>query len=614
MILTETKKVNKKNRGKIKGTLVVLGILAVFGYFFVFRPLYSIYNTGKLLTADFKYFKDGIILQNLPQMKNALTAAEKDAKTLRNSSQLLVWLKVVPVLSSYYSDLVNGSDALSHGIRLTELVLEAATPEAASLGFSPSGAKIPVSGQDRVAGLAKVAPLLSGQYEAIAEELTLIQKSVNSIDPNRYPETYSGKPIRGILASVRVALETVGGSSTDLKVFLDAVPEVLGTTEAKTYLVLFQNDKELRPTGGFWTAYALLRMEKGKIVSIQAGDIYFLDIDNRVAFYPTPPAVIQKYLKLDKWYIRDTNMSPDYRKSVELFNEFWARVPGVPKTDGIIAIDTAFVQGLLTVLGDIKIPNYETFTSENVVYQLELVANVLGSREEKRGGRKDIIGVLMREMMAKAFALPSNQYDKIIGKVLDMAGKKHLLFYFINPEAQGLAEKYNLAGRINDFEGDYLHVNDANLGGRKANMYMKEDVTKELKILGGGKEVISTVTVDYENTGSYNADWNTGYRDYVRVYVPKGSELVSSSGSLETVTSGDDLGRTYFDAYMAVNPLQKAKLTLTYRLPEGLVKNGQPYQLLIQKQPGTDGQNYTVSVGNKKESFVLEADRIVEIK
>ncbi len=197
---------------------------------------------------------------------------------------------------------------------------------------------------------------------------------------------------------------------------------------------------------------------------------------------------------------------------------------------------------------------------------------------------------------------------------MDMAVKKHLLLYFNNPEAQALAEKYNLAGRINDFDGDYLHVNDANLGGRKANMYMKEDISKEIKMLGGGKEVLSTVTVDYENTGSYNADWNTGYRDYVRVYVPKGSELISGSGSLETITSGEDLGRTYFDAYMAVNPLQKAKLTLTYRLPSGLIKNGQPYQLLIQKQPGTDGQNYTVSVGNKKESFVLETDRIVEIK
>lgn len=593
---------------------VIIGLLAVFGYFFALSPVLATLHTAKLLTADFKYFKDGIILQNLPQMKNAITAAEKDAKSLKNNSQLLVWLNVVPVLNGYYSDLVNGSEALLHGVRAVGLVLDAATPEAASLGFSPSGAKIPISGQDRISGLVKIAPLLSGQYEEIAAELTQIQNSFNRIDPNRYPETYSGKPLRGILTSVRDALETVGGNSTDLKAFLDAVPEVLGATEAKTYLVLFQNDKELRPTGGFWTAYALLRMEKGKIVSIQAGDIYFLDIDNRVAFYPTPPAVIQKYLKLDKWYIRDTNMSPDFRKSIELFNEFWARVPGVPKTDGIFAIDTAFVQGLLTVLGDIKIPNYETFTSENVVYQLELVANVLGSREEKRGGRKDIIGVLMREMMSKAFALPSNQYDKIIGKVMDMAVKKHLLLYFNNPEAQALAEKYNLAGRINDFDGDYLHVNDANLGGRKANMYMKEDISKEIKMLGGGKEVLSTVTVDYENTGSYNADWNTGYRDYVRVYVPKGSELISGSGSLETITSGEDLGRTYFDAYMAVNPLQKAKLTLTYRLPSGLIKNGQPYQLLIQKQPGTDGQNYTVSVGNKKESFVLETDRIVEIK
>lgn len=614
MIITEAKKVNRKSRARFKKVLVFLVVLLVFGYFFVFSPVNATIKTARSLNADLKYFKDGIVLQNLPQMKNALTAAEKDALSLKNNSRMLVWLSVIPVLNGYYSDLVNGSEAIVHGVRLAGTVLEAATPEAASLGFSPTGAKIPISGQDRIAGLTKVAPLINEQYTEIAAELSQIKQNLDRVDPNRYPESYAGKPIRSLLVSAKSFLNSLGENSTDLQTLLSTLPEALGTTDPKTYLVLFQNDKELRPTGGFWTAYALFRMEKGKIVSIQAGDIYFLDIDNRVPFYPTPPAVIQKYLKLDKWYIRDTNLSPDYRKSVETFNEFWARVPGVPKTDGVIAIDTSFVQGLMTILGDIKIPNYDTFTSENVVYQLELVANVLGSREEKRGGRKDIIGVLMREMMAKAFALPANQYDKILGKVWDLAGKKHLLFYFNNSDVQSLVEKYNLAGRINDFEGDYLHVNDANLAGRKANMYMKENVSKEIKTLGGGKETLSTVTVDYENTGSYNADWNTGYRDYVRVYVPKGSELVSSDGSLETVESGEDLGRTYFAAYMAVNPLQKAKLTLTYRLPAGLIKSGQPYQLLVQKQPGTDGQTYTISVGNKKESFVLDADRIVEIE
>lgn len=608
MVLARKESSAKKLGKRLLGVSLLTALLILL----FFYPLWRILSIVKELPGEVKYFKDGVILQNLPQMQNALKQIEGTGGEMRTAANYLVWLKVIPFLNGYYEDLVNLSEVVEKGAVLGQDILQTISPVAEKIGFSPTGEKKPLGGQERLVGLAQVTPLLAENYDRFAQQLTEIGSRFLNIDPNRYPENVGGQPIRPLLAALREVMVGLAENQEDVRNFLTIFPGLLGVEEGKNYLVLFQNDKELRPTGGFWTAYALFRLEKGRIVSIQAGDIYFLDIDNRVAYYPPAPEVIQKYLKLDKWYIRDTNLSPDYRQSIETFNEFWARVPGVPPVDGVIAIDTTFVQGLLGLLGEINVPNYETFTSENVVYQLELIANILGSREEKRGGRKDIIGVLMREMLNKAFALPANKYDKLIGEVLGSAQRKHLLLYFSDPTAQDLAEKYNFAGRIVDFDGDYLLVNDANFAGRKGNLYVKEAVSKEVKVLGNGKEVISTVTVDYENTGAYNVDLNTGYRDYVRVYVPLGSELLSADGSLEEVVSGEDLGKTYFAAYMAVDPLKKARLTISYRLPAGVLTD-KTYRLLVQKQPGTEGQIYTLTVGGKKEQFELDTDRLLEI-
>ena len=52
------------------------------------------------------------------------------------------------------------------------------------------------------------------------------------------------------------------------------MPDLLGVSDVKRYLVLFQNDAELRATGGFITAYAVFGIDKGSIGVEQSEDIY----------------------------------------------------------------------------------------------------------------------------------------------------------------------------------------------------------------------------------------------------------------------------------------------------------------------------------------------------
>jgi hypothetical protein len=96
----------------------------------------------------------------------------------------------------------------------------------------------------------------------------------------------------------------------------------------------------------------------------------------------------------------------------------------------------------------------------------------------------------------------------------------------------------------------------------------------------------------------------------VRVYVPKGSQLVTSEGLEAKTDPYEDLGKTVFAGYFQLRPEGVSKVTFKYTLP---FKVSGQYNLLIQKQPGTDGFLYTVNLGKHSEEFYLKTDKELKI-
>lgn len=588
---------SKKKKKLPKIIWFLLGItIALFGATAI--PSYLAYRDAMALKAAFTDFKDGVILQDLDKMQGALSAADKEVKKIQTHTTPLNWTRIIPFVGGYKADMDRVLRASRNSIDAGQLFINAIAPNADLLGFSTENTQaIELSGQQRIQGIVELMPYLADQIDPIAEKVEEIDKDISKINPSRYPKSIGGTNVQEALSQVKQLSDSLAKAAPQFKQILTQLPSELGLNEPKTYLVLFQNDKELRSTGGFWTAYAVITLDKGAVTDMYSGDMYFLDIDNRATYYPLAPAPIVNYLKINEWYIRDVNIYPDFVQSVEKMAEFWGRIPGVPHYDSVVAIDTFVVEDLLEVLGPVQVGGYPEFTSENVTYQLELVSNVLKKNE---GDRKDILGGLMREIMNRVFGMPSNEYDKLLTVVFENLSQKHILLYFKDQQSQALAQEFNYSGRINtSWDADYLHINDTNLAGRKANWWMQETVTKTTD-----KNGKTTLTILYENTGEYNSEWNTGYRDWVRVYVPKGSKLINATGSQNQVLTSDDYGKTFFEAYMAVDPLKSATLTLEYQIPSNIdLKN-----ILIQKQPGTPAFPYTVKWDGKSEDGLLDKD------
>ena len=256
-----------------------------------------------------------------------------------------------------------------------------------------------------------------------------------------------------------------------------------------------------------------------------------------------------------------------------------------------------------------------------VIYELESFADVEGPiiwdpvtgkiiyRPPNSDNRKKIIGPLMNSVLANAMGQPKEKLPALFEAIFRSLTEKHVLFYINDPEVQKAVESFGIAGRIDNYDGDYLHINDANLGGRKSNLYVKQEVEQDIKVAKDGS-VEKTVILTYRNPEKYDGWLNSVLPDWLRVYVPKGSQLISFDGVENKQEPYEEFGKTVFAGFYQLRPEGVAKIILKYKLPFKATKT---YKLMIQKQSGIDTPRYTINIGKTSDEFYLKTDKEIMI-
>lgn len=603
----------------IGGVAAFLALLLIY----IFINVFIFYKDFKKTYAQAKAAYAAVKMQNVVLAKEEFVKTGKGIKVLQKDLMPIAFIGYIPFIGGYYNDIKNGVEAAGHGVNAAIISADSLIPYADVLGLKGDKSFAQGSAEDRIrlaiGTMGKVVP----KIEVIEKELVAAKKNTDRINPGRYPSIGKLKKVHDQLVTLKSVMDGSVTAVEQGKPLIKLLPELLGEKKDKKYLVIFQNDKELRPTGGFITFYAIFRITQGIIHVDKAGDIYTLD--DSLSRHAAAPEIIAKYLpKVNTFNIRDSNLSPDFVTSMKQFNKMYETSSDKTSIDGIIAIDTHFLVSILNVLGDVNAGGL-TFNSKidprcdcpQAVYVLE--DNTSKPVNYIKSNRKGLLAELLFAIMQKALASSPKQYwGNLMQAAISDAQQKHVMFYLFNPEAQKGIHALSWAGEIKPFEGDYLHINDSNFGGAKSNLFVEQNVRVDFDIKNG--EVVHTLTINYRNPKPYSdcnlehgeLCLNATLRDFQRIYVPKGSTLISSKGSEVKVTTHEDLGKTDFESFLTVNPLGKAQITYTYKLPFKVESKTLPF--LIQKQPGTDANPYEVYVnGRKLDSFNLTTDRELQI-
>lgn len=401
---------------------------------------------------------------------------------------------------------------------------------------------------------------------------------------------------------------------------IELLPTLSGWPESSRFLILFQNNDELRPTGGFIGSLATLEISRfGENIDMQASDVYHYDMPSIDHLKTTPPEPIAKYMGLKKWYLRDSNWSPDYPTAAKFIEELFYKESYYANKefydlDGVFAITPQLVANLIDFTGPVEL-NGKIYDSQNLQALLQYETGI-GYREEDIASwdRKDIISDIALILKKRLKNLNTQQIIGLV-KIIDQAIKaKDLQTYFTDQENQLLAERLNSDASIKSVNHDYLMIVDANLAAFKTDAVMKKDWTYEIK--KENNNLIAYLYLNYEHKGDF--DWRTTrYQSYTRILTPSGSQLLSIENARDLNVEDDvDLDKTIIGFFFSVEPQQSKQIKISYQLPSR-IKNqviDNNYQLYLQRQAGSRINSFNFKfLNNPILTKDLKSDKLIRI-
>lgn len=431
---------------------------------------------------------------------------------------------------------------------------------------------------------------------------------------------------------------------------VQVLPQIAGAGTPKTYLILAQNDDELRATGGFITGVGVLTVDNGRIMQLDFQDAVLVD-DIGNGQYDYPPQPMQQFMGLDYFVFRDANFWPDFPTSAENAIKLYALGQKLdPNTfDGVIAIDQPFLELLVEGTGPIPIQDTEIIlTGENII---DTLRDTWVSRAEADDdfrqwlfSRKEFLSIFAGEIRNRLENDISSVNPLLLSRNMYQAIQtKRLQLYFRDPEVLAVLEELNWDGRLeNPAHQDYLAIIDTNMGYNKVNIHinrtyeyivtLNEDLSGQANLRvthantspSDGTSCDQNIEDDYQTAESYLEIANQCYFNYLRIYVPKETTLIDStqqtvpSDLLLSNKSWDAKARVIpeleglhtFENFMVVPKAETVFNEFTYKLPSNIVQvagESYTYRLQLQKQAGTNDEPLKVTITLPPNATLVQA-------
>jgi hypothetical protein len=468
--------------------------------------------------------------------------------------------------------------------------------------------------------LTDMVVLLSEKLKSAKGYLDEASQLSQEIDLNDF-----SKEEREDVIMLQGALPEIIEGLDEFSQYTEVFLEILGQNGGRKYLMLFQNNHEVRATGGFIGTYGIIKINQGILENIKVEGIY--DPDGQLKEKIIPPKPIQKMSAT--WSMHDSNWWPDFPTSAEKTSWFYEKTGG-PTVDGVISFTPQVIQELLGVVGSIRVEGYGSegsllVTQDNFMEEVQYQVEIDYDKEENKP--KKILADLTPLVINEIFSAPPEDWPAILGIFSKALQEKSLLLYSFDSDIQKLVSKMGWSGEILNTTKDYLSVINTNISGLKTDGVIKQKIIHQAEIQEDGS-IIDTVTIKRKHEGGHEIyDWSNATNcNWLRVYVPENSELISSSGFTRefvdppldydklgfkedfqvkqmeesyqidedsTTRIYKEKGKTVFANWVYVSPGETVTVSFKYLLPfrvdlDNVRKPADSYSLLVQKQSGSE--------------------------
>ena len=575
---------NKNFKYLYKGALAVLVVLSIF-LVIVGVPLLQTYVHANNGVDNLELVKADLLVLNSTAAQEHADTAFKEFYKSQASLRKIEWLFTIVGQKPYVKDIQSLLNSAENASKAAYFLSKGAGP----LSQLWQSIKPNSSEQfDSAIFAESTAAFVTAQ-----NNLRLAEAEMKQVNLGRFPERVN---------SYSANLSLLSENITNLVALTSSLDELLGLKEKRNYLVLFQNSNELRATGGFIGSYASLTFENGKIADLLIDDVYNPDgqIDLR-EIKEVPPEPIQKYLQEEVLHIRNANWDPDFATSSETIKNLFFKIDG-REYDGVIAVDLYFVENLLRITGPIYLTAYnEEINADNVYERAQFHSEF--NYENGSDQKRSFLTVLGGKILEKLFSMEQSELVLMSETLMSSLNSKHLLVYMPDSALAGfLSQKAWDGGLVQTENSDYLYVVNSNVGGTKANFYVKPSMAYNVFSKTRDGLLRSELELTYNHTGQDDS-WPGGpYTNYARVLSQRGSKLTGAKLIIDNGTPVDIFdsvvvsksGRyNTFEFAFILDPKKTAVLKFEYDLSPDLsvTKESTDYSLVWQKQPGTANDN-----------------------
>ncbi len=438
--------------------------------------------------------------ERLQQAREELAAGAADLTPLDVPAQLLLAVQPLwgwwPNAAERASQLRGARAALAlsrAGVRACDLALQA----------EPL-----LSSRDHASNALLTFALSStAALELIAHDLDTASRELGQMDPASLdPEQQTQvRHAQALIPQASAALDR-------LLVLTEPARRALGYDQARTYLVLLQNNLELRPTGGFIGMYAQFTLAKGEITASEIRNAYEFPAAHLAALgYPPAPRPLHLYLGPDGLTFHDANWWPDFPTSARFISSLYNLEYDRP-VDGIIAINFSTLGALLGLTGPIMADDVEAPITQNNFYEWYFDVRSGDDRYKK------ILASLGHHLIARVQQMAPNELARFAPVIEQAFTHKDIQLYFTDPALQSFVHAQSWDGAIRAEAGDYLMVVDTNLIDKTSDR--QTDEIRYDAVLDASGRVKARVTISYTSTYI-----GLSQRLYTRAYLPPGSSV-----------------------------------------------------------------------------------------
>jgi nucleoside-diphosphate-sugar epimerase len=597
-VSTEEKR-KKSSKKLFKGLLVSLGIVALT--YFVIYPILGTLIGILLINSSAKNLTSSVL--DMDQMKSTqeIERLDRNISRVGQSVDSMYWMfKIIGkddlydnstqlILGAQYT--VQGASELVDAVYpLTEYIRDFEP----ALDFQTS---TPSTTREYRTYLEEIEKN-NYKLDEASYKISLASQIINNLNTAVFPKVFQDK-----ILEVKDIISQLEEGTQSFKEVNSFLPDLLGVDSRKRYLILLQNESEIRSTGGWLTSYGIVGIEGGQIRELFVDDIYNADGTLRVQNKRfVPPRSMANALELTQWPFSLVNWYPDLSDTLNEAEPFVRELGKGNSVDGLITIDVTFIQSLLERWGGIEVPGEtELVTSENLhpkIFQMH-EEFVPGSTQ-----KSTFLANLANEIVKKILSMDISELMEISDIFERTLNEKHLQATFKNRDAFNFFQNRSWANSMSSGYNNAPIAIDWNWGGNKANLYL--DKNHSLNV-----DVKDANTIDFaysltvENSSTENVYPEGDYINYQRIYIPAQAKILRINGmeNNEHVIyreSGFKVIAGWFNT-----PVQSTNvLDISYRVER---EDGESsFPIVMQEQNAFFSVNLFKQPGEKKYAYKLD--------